>query len=79
MGPARFERWPTQKKHRELMVGQCGETPLVPPYSLLNLNLDAAGVAGIGAALGETPVELRAGWPCLSGMDKIGCATSKMR
>jgi len=34
VGPARFERRPTIRKRRELMVGLRGETPLVPPYIL---------------------------------------------
>ena len=35
VGQARFERRPTILKHRELLVGRRGETPLVPPYILL--------------------------------------------
>gem|GEM_PF-1233321 len=32
--PVRFERRPTIRKRRELMVGRRGEAPLVPPYIL---------------------------------------------
>ncbi len=34
VGPARFERRPTIRKRRELLVGRRGEAPLVPPYIL---------------------------------------------
>ena len=37
VGPARFERRPTAKQCRELMVGRRGEAPLVPPYKLPSL------------------------------------------
>ena len=38
VGPARFERRPTIRKHREIMVGRRGEAPLVPPYSFRSPN-----------------------------------------
>jgi len=38
VGAARFERRPTIVKHREIMVGQRGEAPPVPPYSFRRLN-----------------------------------------
>ena len=38
VGPARFERRPTIRKHREIMVGRRGEAPLVPPYSFRRPN-----------------------------------------
>jgi hypothetical protein len=34
VGPPRFERRPTCRKRRELLVGRRGEAPLVPPYIL---------------------------------------------
>ena len=34
VGPARFERRPTIRKLRDLLVGRRGEAPLVPPYIL---------------------------------------------
>ena len=38
VGPAQFERRPTIRKHREILVGRRGEAPLVPPYSLRRTN-----------------------------------------
>ena len=32
VGPARFERRPTIRKHRDWLVGRRGDAPLVPPY-----------------------------------------------
>ena len=43
VGQARFERRPTMKNLRELIVGLRGEAPLVPPYILCNFKLDGAG------------------------------------
>ena len=34
VGPARFERRPTEHDSQEIMVGRRGEAPLVPPYGL---------------------------------------------
>ena len=42
VGPARFERRPTILKHRELLVGQRGEAPLVPPYILPSFKMALA-------------------------------------
>ena len=42
MGQARFERQPTMKKRRGLIVGWHGKTPLVPLYIFCNFNLDGA-------------------------------------
>ncbi len=45
VGPTRFERRPTIRKHREFMVGRRGEAPLVPPYRLHRPN-KAMALAG---------------------------------
>ena len=34
VGQAHFDRRPTIRQHRELLVGRRGEAPLVPPYIL---------------------------------------------
>ena len=58
VGPARFERRPTIRKHQEIMVGRRGEAPLVPPYSFRRPNKAMALTTGRKPGTQTTEVRL---------------------